>query len=108
MSALRAVHVVLLVYASILAVGGVVGFMKARSKVSLISGVLSALAAVVATGLSLLGYAWGIPLGMTLAIGLFLLFGYRYALSRKYMPSGMLAIVSLVVILLLMMLAEWT
>ena len=100
---------VLFLYALTLGVGGIMGFVKARSHASLVSGLLSAVAAVVAAVLSMMGYKWGIPLGATLAIDLFILFGYRYAIRNKqFMPSGMLAVVSLVVLLLLMLVADWS
>ncbi len=92
-------HVTLGIYAALLAVGGVMGFVKARSHASLVSGLLSAIFAVVALVMARMGNTWGFPLGMLLAITLFVLFGYRYALrNRKFMPSGMLAVVSLVVL----------
>jgi uncharacterized membrane protein (UPF0136 family) len=100
-------HITLGIYAALLAVGGVIGFAKARSKASLIAGLLSALAAVAALVLSRMGYVWGLPLGMLLAIVMFILFGYRYSLNRKFMPSGMLAAVSLVVLGALMMSSDW-
>src|SRR3954462_15895596 len=88
------------IYAALLAVGGVIGFVKARSHASLVSGVLSAVFAVVALGLMLMrNHTLGVTLGATLAIVLFVLFGYRYAIcNRVFMPSGMLAVVSLVVL----------
>lgn len=102
-------HVTLGIYALLLAVGGVIGFVKARSHASLISGLLSACFAVVALGLSVLEYRFGIPLGAALAIALFILFGYRYAIrNKRFMPSGMLAVVSLVVLAVLMLAADWT
>ncbi|MGE3819643.1 MAG: TMEM14 family protein [Isosphaeraceae bacterium] len=105
----RVEHVILIVYAVLLGVGGVMGFVRARSKASLISGLLSALGALAAVALSLSGRRWGIALGTLLAVSLFVLFGYRYAVrSKKFMPSGLLAIVSLVVLLLLMALADWS
>jgi uncharacterized membrane protein (UPF0136 family) len=101
-------HVVLGIYAVLLAVGGVLGFVKARSRASLISGLLSAVFAVVALGLALLRNRFGIPLGVLLAIVLFVLFGYRYALrGRRFMPSGLLAVVSLVVLAVLLLAADW-
>ena len=101
--------VVLVLYAAILGAGGVMGFVKARSHASLISGLLSAMAAAGAASLVFSGNTWGIPLGVTLAIALFILFGYRYAIrNKKFMPSGVLAVVSLVVLLLLLLMADWT
>lgn len=98
------------VYAVLLAVGGVIGFVKARSHASLISGLLSAVFAVVALALMLMNnQKLGAALGATLAVALFILFGYRYAIhNRKFMPSGMLAVVSLVVIVVMLMTADWT
>jgi uncharacterized membrane protein (UPF0136 family) len=108
MTPLRIEHVVLVLYAILLAAGGVMGFVKAKSRASLISGVLSAVAALAAAVLSLMGYRWGLPLGVTLTIFLFVLFGYRYAIrNKKFMPSGMLAVVSLVVLLLLLLVSDW-
>jgi uncharacterized membrane protein (UPF0136 family) len=91
-------HVTLAVYAILLAVGGVIGFVKARSHASLIAGLVSALAAVAAMVLSIQGYWFGVALGSTLAIGLFVFFGYRYALTHRFMPAGMMAIVSFLVL----------
>jgi uncharacterized membrane protein (UPF0136 family) len=102
-------HAALAIYALLLAVGGVIGFVKARSRPSLIAGVASAVAALMALGLSLMGIRFGLPLGMTLAIVLFVFFGYRYALrGRKFMPSGLMAVVSLVVLGVLILVMDWS
>ncbi len=90
------------IYAVLLAMGGVMGFVKARSRPSLISGLVSAAAAVAALVLSTMQYQFGVPLGATLAIGLFLFFGYRYALrNRLFMPNGLMAVVSFVVLVVM-------
>lgn len=102
-------HVALGVYAGLLAVGGILGFVRARSKASLISGLLSAVFAVLALVLAVLRYSFGFPLGLTLALCLFVLFGYRYAIrNRKLMPSGLLAIASLVMIGVMVVVIDWT
>src|SRR5579862_2943381 len=91
--------VVLAIYAVLLIVGGVIGLVKGRSRASLIAGVVSGLVAVGAalwiagTNNERGGYA----LGLTLAIVLFLFFGYRAAIARRFMPGGMLAIASALV-----------
>jgi uncharacterized membrane protein (UPF0136 family) len=103
-------HITLGVYAALLAVGGVLGFVKARSHASLISGLLSAVFAVLALGLMLVkNHNLGVVLGALLAIALFVLFGYRYALrNRRFMPSGLLAVVSLVVLAVMLLVADWS
>jgi uncharacterized membrane protein (UPF0136 family) len=69
---------------------------------------LSAFFAVVAVVLARMGYErWGVPLGMLLAIVLFILFGYRWSLSRRFMPSGLLAISSIVVLGVLILTTIW-
>lgn len=103
-------QVTLGIYALLLAVGGVMGFVKARSHASLVSGILSAIFAVVALAIMLMkNHNLGVSLGATLAIVLFVLFGYRYAIhNRRFMPSGMLAVVSLVVLSVMMITADWS
>jgi hypothetical protein len=46
---------------------------------------------------------------MTLAIVLFVFFGYRYALrNRLFMPNGLMAVVSLIVLGVMLMMLDWT
>lgn len=91
-------QITLAVYALLLAAGGLVGYLKAGSKPSLIAGSISALIALAALALSFGQGDWGVYLGLALAVVMNLVFGYRYAIkTRKFMPSGLLAAVSLVV-----------
>lgn len=109
MVSIQIAHVTLAIYAALLAAGGVIGFIKARSQASLIAGLVSAIAALVALALSLAGYRWGVALGSLLSIVLFLFFGFRYAVrNRKFMPAGMLAAVSLVVLAVMILVTDWT
>ncbi len=102
-------QVTLAIYALLLAVGGLIGYLKAGSRPSLIAGSISALAVLAALGLSARSHPWGVPLGMIVSITLFLLFGYRYAVkTRKFMPSGLLAIASLVVLAVMFLVMDWT
>jgi uncharacterized membrane protein (UPF0136 family) len=96
------------IYAALLAVGGVIGYVKAGSRSSLIAGSISAIAAALALGLSIRSSRWGVPLGLILSTSLFVLFGYRYAAkTRKFMPSGLLAVASLVVLAVMFLVMDW-
>lgn len=97
------------IYALLLGIGGLMGYLKAGSRPSLIAGSISALAALVALGLSAADHQLGVPLGLLLSITLFVLFGYRYAAkTRKFMPSGLLAIASLIVLAVMLLVTDWS
>jgi uncharacterized membrane protein (UPF0136 family) len=96
------------IYAVLLAIGGLIGYFKAGSRPSLIAGLLSSVAAFTALGLSMSDSRWGVPLGLVLSIVLFILFAYRYAAKTgKFMPSGLLAVLSLVVLAVMLLVMDW-
>jgi uncharacterized membrane protein (UPF0136 family) len=89
------------VYGAIMILGGIMGFVKVGSKASLISGV--------GMGLALLGSGYGVWLGyydslvvaVVIAALLLVLFAIRFAKTRRIMPVGMLAILSLAAVAIL-------
>ncbi len=89
-------NTILWIYIVLLIAGGVAGFLKAGSKVSLITSVLFALAlALFAAGV----VAW--PLGANLLLGILLVvFIIRYAKTRKFMPAGLLILLTAAALLL--------
>jgi uncharacterized membrane protein (UPF0136 family) len=90
---------VLAIYAVLLAVGGIIGYVKAGSKPSLIAGLASALLSLIALGVSIASPTWGMAIGAVLAALLAAFFGRRYLVTtRKFMPAGLLAAVSLIVL----------
>ena len=92
-------QIALAIYAVLLAVGGIIGYTKAASRPSLIAGLASAVAAILALALSFQNPELGMGLGSAIAVLLFLFFGYRFAAkTRKFMPAGLLAVVSLAVL----------
>src|SRR5437764_11109973 len=97
------------IYAVLLAVGGLIGYVKAGSRPSLIAGLLSSVVAFTALGLWIGNSRWGVPLGLLLASILLVLFGYRYAVKTgKFMPSGLLAVLSLVVLAVMCLVMDWS
>lgn len=101
MIALSVLQMVFLVYALLLIVGGVIGFAKAGSRASLIAGVASGFAALLAAFLTTRSAGLGLGTGAAVAILLAGFFGYRSLVkTKKFMPAGMLAVVSLLVAVL--------
>lgn len=84
------------VYGVIMILGGIAGFVRVGSKASLISGV--------GFGLVLLVCGFGVWNGLqsnlvaaeVIALLLVVLFAMRYAKKQRFMPAGMLAVLSLV------------
>ena len=92
--------IVLWIYIVLLLVGGLMGFLKAGSKISLITASLFAvLLALCALGIIRPFYIAEILLG-----ALALVFGLRYCKGKKFMPSGLMAGLSLVTLVLLLVL----
>jgi len=87
------------VYGTIMILGGIAGYVKVGSKASLLSGV--------GMGLALLASGYGVWRGSesslvvaeVVALLLVVLFAVRYVKSRRFMPAGMLAILSLLAVI---------
>lgn len=88
---------IFIIYGVLMLLGGIFGFVKAGSKVSLIMGIASGI--LIFAGIALLGQGQ-YPAGRAvLAFTSFVLsgvFAVRSLKTRKFMPSGMLLALSLV------------
>ena len=87
----------LFVYGGLLILGGLIGFLKAKSKASLIAGSVSGLLACLLGGLASSGWPYAHHAGLVLALALFALMGKRFYFSKKFMPAGFTTVLSLVV-----------
>ncbi len=95
-------QVILGVYGVLLIVGGIMGFVKSQSKVSLFAGAISGGLCVGATWLSVDQPSEGFTIGSLIAFLLAGVFINRFAKTRKIMPAGVVLVLSLVVGVLLM------
>ena len=87
---------ILWVYIGFLIAGGLMGFIKAGSKASLIaSSLLSIPLILCALGYLNLGFAKGFLAFLTI------FFGLRFAKGKKFMPMGMMLVLSLLALALL-------
>jgi uncharacterized membrane protein (UPF0136 family) len=90
-------NTVLWVYIALLIVGGLMGFIKGKSRISLISSTIFAVVlALVAMGTIPSRY---VAIGIVAFLLVF--FGARFMRSKKVMPAGMMSVVSLIVLILL-------
>jgi len=89
-------QIVLWIYIVLLVAGGLVGFLKARSKASLfMSLVFAVVLSLCAMGIITYPYAAD---GLLLVLLVF--FGWRFSKGRKFMPGGLMSILSVVALAL--------
>jgi len=87
-------QIILLVYIVLLLVGGVMGFIKAGSKASLIASTISALIlALFVFNVLPFMYHW------IVLVLLLVLFAMRYGKKRKFMPNGFMLVITLLALL---------
>ncbi|HUD47328.1 MAG TPA: TMEM14 family protein [Candidatus Baltobacteraceae bacterium] len=90
---------VLWVYIALLLAGGVMGWVKAGSKISLVtSAIFALLLALCALGIIRPFYVADVLVGLLLIV-----FGMRFAKGRKFMPSGLMVGLSAVVLAVLLL-----
>ena len=92
---------VLWVYIVLLLVGGLIGFFKGKSKMSLITSAVFAALLILTTlrGIFQPGFALG--LANVALVVLLLVFAMRLAKTRKFMPSGLILAATVAVLALL-------
>jgi uncharacterized membrane protein (UPF0136 family) len=89
-------HTVLWIYVLLLLAGGLIGFLKAGSKVSLITSAVAAAALILTAIPGLFGKGLARGLADVIMAALLVVFALRLAKTRRFMPSGlMLAITAL-------------
>ena len=85
---------VILAYAIFVAIGGGIGYLKSKSRVSLWSGLGSAVLLVVAYIVGLSNQVGGLAIALGSAIALCCVFLMRLRKTRKFMPAGLMGIAS--------------
>ncbi|MEO8904613.1 MAG: TMEM14 family protein [Polyangiaceae bacterium] len=96
-----ALLVSLSLYAMLVLVGGIIGYVKAKSRASLISGIVFGVLLAVAAGLVASGSPRaGAGLGVVLALALLGRFLPAFIKTKKVMPAGLVAVGGVLVALL--------
>jgi len=89
-------HTVLWVYIVLLIVGGLIGFLKAKSQVSLVtSAAAAAILILCALGVIFKYYVADIVMALLLVV-----FAVRLGKTRKFMPSGMMLVLTIAALVL--------
>ncbi|HXT10349.1 MAG TPA: TMEM14 family protein [Candidatus Angelobacter sp.] len=89
-------NLVLWIYIVLLVIGGLIGYLKAKSRISLImSASFAALLALCAAGVVFQYYVADILLAALLVV-----FAIRLTKTKKFMPSGLMLILTLIALAL--------
>lgn len=94
------------VFGLIVFLGGLMGFLKAQSIISLVTGSAFAILLISSGFLFIKGSSSAFILAMTSVIILALFFGYRFYLTGLFMPAGLMLILSVIVLAVLTMLQK--
>ena len=100
---MQTASIIVYVYAVLVAVGGLIGYLKAKSLPSIVMGSLSFLALLAAAHGLRTGQTWGLPLALALTLFLLVFFSLRFMKTRAFMPGGLMAILSLLTFLGIML-----
>lgn len=82
-------------YGILTLIGGIMGYVKAKSQASLISGLVSGSLLIFAGTAQLMGQSWGLILAAAISAALVVVFILRLVKTRKFMPAGLLILASL-------------
>lgn len=96
-------QIALLLYAIIIAAGGVMGYVSAQSMVSLVNGLIAAVILLVGLAISFRNPAVGFGLSAVVALALGIFFAYRFFTTGKWMPGGMTMILSAIAFVLMLL-----
>ena len=97
---MRAPGIVILLYGLLVLVGGIVGYTTTGSMTSVIAGGAFGLL-LSASGLAVLrGKHTGLLMAPLLTVLLTAFFGYRFAQSGEFIPSGLMTVLGLVAVIL--------
>ncbi|MEH2064941.1 MAG: TMEM14 family protein [Nostoc sp.] len=88
-------------YGILAIVGGIIGYIQATSRVSLLSGSISGLLLILAAYFQLQGQSWGSILALLVTGVLVVFFAFRLAKTRKFMPAGLMTILGMLALVVM-------
>ncbi|MEM7759587.1 MAG: TMEM14 family protein [Cyanobacteria bacterium P01_A01_bin.40] len=85
-------------YGLLAGLGGIWGYLKSRSKPSLISGCLSGVLLLLSAAMQIQGANLGLLASRIIVLLLLVVFGIRLTKTGKFMPSGIMLITGVIVL----------
>ncbi len=85
-------------YGILAIVGGIIGYTKVGSKISLISGSISGLLLIISGIIQLMGINWGLIFSIVITTILVITFIIRLIKTRKMMPAGLMILTGIVAV----------
>ncbi|MEW6730192.1 MAG: TMEM14 family protein [Acidobacteriota bacterium] len=96
-----------IIYGILVILGGLIGYLQASSKASLIAGGVSG-AVLILSGWLMLDYLpTGTYLALLVAVALAILFGKRFAAKQAFMPAGLMLLLSVLMTAVLLLRLFW-
>ena len=92
-----------LIFAILVLVGGIIGYAKARSVPSLVSGLISGIALGCASFLIRAQHPAGTLLAAVVTVVLAAIFFIRWIKTKKFLPAGMLLLLSILELIVLIL-----
>jgi len=89
-------NTVLWIYIVLLVVGGLIGFFKGKSQVSLISSCIFAALLVLTAMHGVFEPRFALTLSNIIMVVVLIVFAFRLAKTKKFMPAGMMLVMTLV------------
>ncbi len=94
------------IYIVLLLIGGLIGFFKAHSKISLTTSAVAA-ALLILTRIGIFEPSFGRKLADVIMVILLIVFAIRLGKTKKFIPSGLMLILTVVVLALLNFNRTW-
>lgn len=86
-------------YGIVVLIGGLLGYIQAKSKISLISGGIFGFLLLICAYFQNLGSIWALWLAVTITVILIIVFSLRLKNTGKFMPAGLMIILGVVALI---------
>lgn len=89
-------------YGIIALIGGILGYVKAKSQISLISGSSSGALLILGGIAQAFGQNWGLPLSIIITVLLVIVFTSRLIKTGKFMPAGLMTLLGIAALVVML------